>query len=64
MADNSREISYLIFFRKLGKMLQNLSSDAVVIVALRVKEDKNKKYENESYFKIHIGKLLIPLNSS
>ena len=50
MADNSHEISYLIFFRKLGK---NLSSDTVVIVGLRVKKDKNKKYENESYFKIH-----------
>ena len=30
------EISYLIFFRKLGKMSQNLSSAAVVIGALRV----------------------------
>ena len=30
-ADNSHEISYLIFFRKLGKMLQNFSSAAVVI---------------------------------
>ena len=35
LADNSHEISYL-FFRKLGKMLQNLSSAAVVIGALRV----------------------------
>ena len=42
------------FFRKLGKMLQNLSSDAVVIVGLRFKKDKNKKYENESYFKIQM----------
>ena len=30
------EISYLIFFRKLGKNLQNLSSAAVVIGALMV----------------------------
>ena len=35
LADNSHEISYLIFFRKLGKMSQNLSA-AVVIGALRV----------------------------
>ena len=37
LADDSHEISYLIFFRKLGKMLQNLSTAAVVIGALRVK---------------------------
>ena len=38
LADDSHEISFLIsyFFRKLGKMLQNLSSAAVVISALRV----------------------------
>ena len=35
LADDSHEISYLIF-RKLRKMLQNLSSAAVVIGALRV----------------------------
>ena len=37
LADDSHEISYLIFFFKLGKTSQNLSSDAVVIGALRVK---------------------------
>ena len=37
LADNSHEISCLIFFRKLGKMSQNLSSVAVVIDALRAK---------------------------
>ena len=37
LADDSHEISYLIFFRKLGNMSQNLSSAAVVIAALRVK---------------------------
>ena len=37
-SDASHEISYLIFFRKLGKMLQNLSSAAVVIGPLRVKD--------------------------
>ena len=37
LADNSHEISYFIFFRKLGKMSQNLSSAAVVIGALRFK---------------------------
>ena len=34
---DSHEISYLIFFRKLGKMSQNLSSAAVLIGPLRVK---------------------------
>ena len=43
LADNSHQISYLIFLRKLGKMLQNLSSVAVVIDALRVKKDKIPK---------------------
>ena len=37
LADDSHEI-YLIFFRKLGKISQNLSSAAVVIGALRVKQ--------------------------
>ena len=37
LADNSHEISYLIFFRNLGMMSQNLSSAAVVIGALRIK---------------------------
>ena len=37
LADDSHEISYLIFFRKLGKMSQNLSSAAVMIGVLRVK---------------------------
>ena len=35
LPDDSHEISYL-FFCKLGKMLQNLSSTAVVIGALKV----------------------------
>ena len=35
LADDSHELSYLIF-SKLGKMSQNLSSTAVVIGALRV----------------------------
>ena len=43
LADDSHEISYLIFFKKLGKMPQNLSSAAVVIGALRVKGLKKKK---------------------
>ena len=37
LADDSHEISYLIFFEKKGKMLKILSSAAVVIGALRVK---------------------------
>ena len=36
LADDSHEISYLIFCRKLGKMLQNLSSAAVVILQFLV----------------------------
>ena len=32
---------HTFFFLKLGKMLQNLSSAAVVIGALRVKADQN-----------------------
>ena len=35
--DDSHEISYLNFFQKLGKMLQYLPSDAVVIGTLWVK---------------------------
>ena len=37
LADDSHEISYIFFFRKLGKTSQNLSSSAVVIGDLRVK---------------------------
>ena len=36
LADDSHEISYLIFYRKLVQRLQNLSSAAVVIGAIRV----------------------------
>ena len=36
-ADDSHEILYLIYFRKLGKMSQSVSSTAVVIGPLRVK---------------------------
>ena len=39
LADDSPETSYPIFFRKLGKMSQNLSSAAVMIGALRVKNN-------------------------
>ena len=35
-ADDSHDIPFLISFEKLGKMLQNLSSAAVVIGVLRV----------------------------
>ena len=37
LADDSHEISYLIFFLKLGKISHYLSSAAVVIGALRFK---------------------------
>ena len=43
LADNSLEISYLIFFRKLGKMSKNLSSAAVVIGPLRVNMNVSSK---------------------
>ena len=36
VCQDSHEISYFIFFRKLGKISQNLLSAAVVIGALRV----------------------------
>ena len=36
LADDSHEISYLIFFRKLRNISQNLLSAAVVFGALRV----------------------------
>ena len=36
LADDSHEVSYLIFLQKLGEMSQNLSSVAVVIGAFRV----------------------------
>ena len=38
LADDSHEISYLISLRKLGMTSQNVSSAAVVIGALRVKQ--------------------------
>ena len=38
LVDNPHEMSYLIFFLKLGKMSENLLSAAVVIGALRVAE--------------------------
>ena len=44
MADDSRVISYLIFLSKngkMGEMMQNLSSSAVVIGALRAKGPQN-----------------------
>ena len=40
LANNSQEISFLISYKKIGKMSQNLSSAAVMIGALRVKEMK------------------------
>ena len=46
LADESHEISNLIFFRKIGKMLPNLSSAAVVIDVLRVNDIQ--RYENYS----------------
>ena len=36
MVDDSHEISYLVFFLKLGRMSRKLSSAAVVIGALMI----------------------------
>ena len=54
LADNSHEISYLIFLLKLGKMLQNLSSAAVVIGALRVNIKCMRKYFSKKTFFVSI----------
>ena len=48
LADDSHEISYFIFFRKLKKMSQNLSSAAVVIGAFRVKTTNINKLQRMS----------------
>ena len=51
LADDSHETSCLIFFRKLGKMSQNLSSAAVVIGALMAKcYQKNGTYVRHKLF--------------
>ena len=42
------------FFLKLEKMLQNLSSAAVVIGTLRVKKDFKKQTLSESYLTVWI----------
>ena len=42
LADNSHEISYLIFF-EIRKSVPNLSSAAVVIGTLRVKHVEEKR---------------------
>ena len=57
LADDSHEISFLIFFRNLGKMSQNLSSAAVVIGALRVKlEDAETTIQfKHVYFNFYEG---------
>ena len=48
-ADNFHEISDLIFFQKLRKMSQKLSSAAVLIGALRVKLQHNYVVYEKSY---------------
>ena len=47
LADNSHEITYLIFF-ELGKISQNLLSAAVVIGALRVSTDSTQEHQDMS----------------
>ena len=44
LANNSHETSYLFFFRKLGKMSQNLSSAAVVIGPLSLNSLHDGKF--------------------
>ena len=55
---NSHEISYLIFFRKLGKIWQNLSSAAVVIDALSVKAKHILKFQNKLLKQLSLTQLL------
>ena len=50
LADDSHEISYLSFFVKLLKMLQNLSPAAVVIGNLRVRLDLSKSSTGRFHF--------------
>ena len=38
LADDSHEISYFIFWRKLGKIMQKLSSATIMIGPLMVKQ--------------------------
>ena len=47
LADNSHEIWYLISFKNLGNMSQNLSSAAVMICALRVNFEKHMTTKHE-----------------
>ena len=44
---------YTLFFRNIGKMLQNLSSAAVVIGALRVKQE-NKLFLPYKIIKLNL----------
>ena len=46
LTDDSREISYFIFFENLGNVSQNLSSAAAVIGALRFNTLTNKANDN------------------
>ena len=55
LADNSHEISYLLFFQKLGKMSQKLSSAAVVIGALRVNMILSKTATSADPIKCHLN---------
>ena len=52
LADNSHEISFLIFFRKLGKMSENLSCAAIVIGALRANIFENHTYQKSILFNV------------
>ena len=49
LANDSHEISYLIFLRKLGEIISNLSSAAVVIGALGVKGKNPLPLEANSF---------------
>ena len=55
LADDSREIACLTFFRKLGKVSQNLSSNAVVIGALRVKFGRCVMHETMVIIALHFS---------
>ena len=58
LADDSLEISYLSFFRKLRKMSKKLSAAAVVIGALRVDIGQKGYFQDVRPRRISIRKMI------
>ena len=63
LADDSHGISYLIFFRKFRKMLQNLSSATAVIGALRVEQQSVSSFSRMSQAPTHTGSPVLVVSS-